>query len=48
MKIKHRYDPWHCLEVEDFLSADRFEVIKKLAMVEHAEYEKIGVNSVYT
>ena len=48
MKITHRYDPWHCLEVEDFLPPDRFEEIKKLAMIEYAEFEKTGVNSVYT
>ena len=48
MKVTHRYDPWHCLEVEDFLPPDRFEEIKKLAMIEYAEFEKTGVNSVYT
>jgi|TARA_R100000482_G_scaffold102887_1_gene45825 hypothetical protein len=48
MKVTHRYDPWHCLEVEDFLPPDRFEEIKKLAMIEYAEFERTGVNSVYT
>tara|TARA_B100001996_G_scaffold380121_1_gene367024 strand:+ start:80 stop:706 length:627 start_codon:yes stop_codon:yes gene_type:complete len=48
MKITHKYDPWHYLEVEDFLPQDEFENIKRLAMIEYEEFKKVGGNSVYT
>ena len=48
MKITHKYDPWHYLEVEDFLPQDEFENIKRLAMIEYEEFKKVGGNAVYT
>ena len=48
MKITHKYDPWHHIEVENFLSPDRFTEIKKLALKELEEFKNTGVNSVYT
>tara|TARA_B100000131_G_C18116477_1_gene611472 strand:- start:2461 stop:3111 length:651 start_codon:yes stop_codon:yes gene_type:complete len=48
MKINHVYDPWHHLQVEDFLSPDRFDEIKKLAMIEYDHFKKVGSNTFYT
>ena len=36
MKINCVYDPWYHLQVEDFLPPDRFDEIKKLAMIENS------------
>tara|TARA_Y100000768_G_scaffold384397_1_gene368359 strand:- start:624 stop:1259 length:636 start_codon:yes stop_codon:yes gene_type:complete len=48
MRVSHKYDPWHYLEVENFLPPDRFAEIKKLALEQLEEYKKTGFNSVYT
>ena len=48
MKVTHRYDPWHYIEVENFLSPERFAEIKRQALIELEEFKNKGANSVYT
>ena len=48
MKINHHYEPWHHLQVEDFLPPDEFKKIQDLAAKEFEIYKQTGVNAVYT
>ena len=47
MKINHVYDPWHHLQVEDFLPPDEFDEIKRLALIEYDTFRNEGVNCIY-
>ena len=48
MKINHHYEPWHHLQVDDFLPPDEFKKIQELAAKEFEIYKQTGVNAVYT
>lgn len=48
MKISKHYKPWEHIIVEDFLSADKFEQIKNLGMIEYEKYLRDGSNHSYT
>jgi len=45
MKIKHHYEPWEFMEIEDFLPSLRFQEIEHLAQKELEKYHIEGINT---
>ena len=45
MKLKHNYEPWEYIEIEDFLPSLKFQKIEHLAKKELERYEIEGTNT---
>ena len=45
MKIKHNYEPWEYMEIEDFLPPDRFQELQDQAKIELENYYNQGSNT---
>ena len=45
MKLKHNYEPWEYMEIEDFLPQKRFKELQDQAKVQLENYKKQGSNT---